>query len=387
MSTAINQNAARLQYLPAGSRLAPASSRSEQAQPAVVKSRQSIVSGPRANQPENRRAVHPPLSGARKKDVSDKQGDLRKDLLGAKNDLRKIKDEITNMADQVAHQEGRFQDLQADLADLKNRPGDHSADAASILKRTGEVKAQAESIHQSATAKRNETDKLQDRAYKLEERAEKLRASGQSKKAASLEKEATRLRERAGQVEKQAEALATRADKLAHDAETLMTDVRAMTGNIPASVSPGVPGSSLAPVAPGTGSTGTDGNLGRGGNGGTSSASGSGSSPAPVNNSGVTGNNPGSGNSGNGASPSGDNSSNSFEKMKQEINGNPQYQGLSGIDNLMNEAYQLSLSDKKSDQLKGQYMMEKAKAMFDAVSNLIRVMGDMQSKAINNMAR
>ena len=59
--------------------------------------------------------------------------------------------------------------------------------------------------------------------------------------------------------------------------------------------------------------------------------------------------------------------------------------GGSKIQSLEKEALDLAGSDDKEDQLKAQQKMQQAQRMFELISSIIKMQGDMQKRAIENM--
>ena len=59
--------------------------------------------------------------------------------------------------------------------------------------------------------------------------------------------------------------------------------------------------------------------------------------------------------------------------------------GLSKLDSMEQEAMKLCMSDKPSDQMKGQFLMNRFKQMFEAISNALKAQSDVAKAAIGNI--
>lgn len=59
--------------------------------------------------------------------------------------------------------------------------------------------------------------------------------------------------------------------------------------------------------------------------------------------------------------------------------------GLSKLDSMEQEAMNLCMSDKPSDQMKGQFLMNRFKQMFEAISNALKAQSDVAKAAIGNI--
>jgi hypothetical protein len=122
-----------------------------------------------------------------------------------------------------------------------------------------------------------------------------------------------------------------------------------------------------------TGQAGGPGGAAAGGAGGAGGASG-----APSGGSGVGGGSgfaPSSAGGGSGAGAAGGSGSiSSMDSMVSKAGGN--------IDSMMAQAEQLMASDKPSDQLKGQMMMQRAMRLFEMISKMLEQRSQAQAKAI-----